>query len=212
EAHIKQILPSPSTYQRKQRKTQKHRRAKQVTVLPQTSVPLDHGADKAVYKEEADSVERVITTDASLVAAHDSLRDEPPLSEGHTSGSGEGRMKHTFELMDIIPPTPYDSPLSGGYIPGSDEGRLKLEELMAMCTKLSKQVLDLEKEKDAQAVEILRLMKWVKRLERQRKSNTLQPRRRKYIQVKSSNDDLDEEDASKQERRSDKVHLWRLIC
>ncbi|GJU21772.1 hypothetical protein Tco_1155114 [Tanacetum coccineum] len=31
EAHIEQILPSPSTYQRKQRKTQKHRRAKKVT-------------------------------------------------------------------------------------------------------------------------------------------------------------------------------------
>ncbi|GJW07049.1 putative ribonuclease H-like domain-containing protein [Tanacetum coccineum] len=43
--------------------------------------------------------------------------------------------------------------LPGGYTPGSDEGRLKLKELMAICTKLSKQVLDLEKEKDAQAVE-----------------------------------------------------------
>ncbi|GKA81607.1 zf-CCHC domain-containing protein [Tanacetum coccineum] len=51
EAHIEQILPSPSTYQRKQRKTQKHRRAKKVTELPQTSVPLDHGADEAVHKE-----------------------------------------------------------------------------------------------------------------------------------------------------------------
>ncbi|GKB39121.1 putative ribonuclease H-like domain-containing protein [Tanacetum coccineum] len=45
---------------------------------------------------------------------------EPPFSEGHTSGSGEGRMEHQFELMA--------------------------------------NVLDLEKEKDAQAVEILRLM------------------------------------------------------
>nr|GFA57170.1 RNA-processing protein, HAT helix [Tanacetum cinerariifolium] len=26
--------------------------------------------------------------------------NEPPLSEGHTSGSEEGRMEHTFELMD----------------------------------------------------------------------------------------------------------------
>ncbi|GJY36515.1 hypothetical protein Tco_0421893, partial [Tanacetum coccineum] len=34
EAHIEQILPSPSTYQRKQRKTQKHRRAKKVNELP----------------------------------------------------------------------------------------------------------------------------------------------------------------------------------
>ncbi|GKB99414.1 hypothetical protein Tco_0985551 [Tanacetum coccineum] len=55
--------------------------------------------------------------------------------------------------MDTVPPTPHDSPLTGGYTPGSDEGRLKLKELMVICTKLSKQVLDLEKEKDAQAVE-----------------------------------------------------------
>ncbi|GKA33399.1 gypsy type transposase [Tanacetum coccineum] len=67
--------------------------------------------------------------------------------------------------------------------PGSDEGRLKLEELMAMCTKLSKHVLDLEKEKDAQAMKILKLKK----------------------RVESSDDDLDEEDASKQGRKSDKT-------
>ncbi|GJV47179.1 hypothetical protein Tco_1437391 [Tanacetum coccineum] len=60
-----------------------------------------------------------------------------------------GGLAYTFELMDIVPPTPHDSPLPGGYIPRNDEGRLKLEELMAMCIKLSKQVLDLEKEKDA---------------------------------------------------------------
>nr|GEU44898.1 uncharacterized mitochondrial protein AtMg00810-like [Tanacetum cinerariifolium] len=51
EAHIEQILPSPSIYQRKHRKTHKHRRAKKVTKLPQTSVPLDLGADEDVHKE-----------------------------------------------------------------------------------------------------------------------------------------------------------------
>ncbi|GJR26843.1 hypothetical protein Tco_1103075 [Tanacetum coccineum] len=51
EAHIEQILLSPSTYQRKQRKTKKHRRAKLVTALPQTSVPLDYKADEVVHKE-----------------------------------------------------------------------------------------------------------------------------------------------------------------
>ncbi|GKF64906.1 hypothetical protein Tco_0188354 [Tanacetum coccineum] len=62
-------------------------------------------------------------------------------------------MEHQFELMANVPIIPYDSPLPGGYTLGSDEGRLQLQELMTMCTKLSKQVLDLEKEKDAQAVE-----------------------------------------------------------
>ncbi|GJS02979.1 hypothetical protein Tco_0319487 [Tanacetum coccineum] len=111
-----------------------------------------------------DSVERAITTNASLVAAQDSDNiisiqttampnvdipqemdiggsprsqetmggdlaqtrservlekpNEPPLSEGHTSGSGEGSMEHTFEMMDTVIPTPHDSPLSGGNTPG----------------------------------------------------------------------------------------------
>ncbi|GJS36181.1 hypothetical protein Tco_0534563 [Tanacetum coccineum] len=79
---------------------------------------------------------------------------EPPISKGHTSGSGEGRMEHQFKLMANVPITP----------PMID---------------LSQEVLDLEKEKDAQDVEILRLKK----------------------RVESSDDDLDEEDAYKQGRK-----------
>nr|GEW73350.1 hypothetical protein [Tanacetum cinerariifolium] len=45
--------------------------------------------------------------------------NEPPLLEGHTSGSGDERMEHTFKLMDTVPPIPHDSPLTGGYTPGS---------------------------------------------------------------------------------------------
>ncbi|GJW42608.1 hypothetical protein Tco_0071407 [Tanacetum coccineum] len=51
EANIEQILPSPFIYQRKHKKTQTHMRAKKVTELPQTSMPLDLGADEAVHKE-----------------------------------------------------------------------------------------------------------------------------------------------------------------
>ncbi|GJX64904.1 putative ribonuclease H-like domain-containing protein [Tanacetum coccineum] len=214
EAHIEQILPSPSTYHRKHRKTQKHRRAKKVTELPQTSVPLDLRADEAVHKEGVTGMDtggsprRQETMGVLLLRL--GLRvlekpNEPPLLEGHTSGSGEGSMEHTFELMDIVPPTPHDSPLTGGYTPGSDEGRLKLKELMAMCTKLSKQVLDLEKERDAQAVKILKLKQRVKRLERKRKSSISHPSRRIYKQVESYDDDLDEEDASEQGRKSNKT-------
>ncbi|GJY42296.1 hypothetical protein Tco_0429566 [Tanacetum coccineum] len=131
--------------------------------------------------------------------------NEPPLSEVHTSESGERNMEHTFELMDTVPPTPHDSPLTRGYTPRSNEGRLKLKELMAMCTKLSKQVLDLEKEKDAQAVEILKLKQRFKKLERKRKSSISNLRRRIYRQVESSDNDLDDEDASKEGRTSDKT-------
>ncbi|GJV01777.1 hypothetical protein Tco_1335346 [Tanacetum coccineum] len=41
--------------------------------------------------------------------------NEPPLSEGHTSGSGEDMMEHQFELTANVPITPHDSPLPGGY-------------------------------------------------------------------------------------------------
>ncbi|GJS40955.1 retrovirus-related pol polyprotein from transposon TNT 1-94 [Tanacetum coccineum] len=77
--------------------------------------------------------------------------NEPPPSEGYTSGSGKGRMEHQFELTANVPITPYDLPLPGGYTLGSDGGRLKLQELMT-------------------------------------------------IQFESLDDDLDEEDASKQGR------------
>ncbi|GJU39333.1 hypothetical protein Tco_1192290 [Tanacetum coccineum] len=160
EANIEQILPSPSIYQRKHRKTQKHRRAKNVTELPQTSVPLDLRADEAVHKEgmtvEVPGAKKswgVLLLRLGLRECLNSPMNEPPLSEGHTSRSREGMMEHTFKLIDIVSPTPHDSPLPGGSTPGSDEGRLKLEELM----------------------------------------------------VESFDDDLDEEDASKQGRTSDKT-------
>ncbi|GJT43981.1 putative ribonuclease H-like domain-containing protein [Tanacetum coccineum] len=125
EAHIEQILPSPSTYQRKQRKTQKHRRAKQVTALPQTSVPLDYRADEAVHKEgviEIGSGDRPRHQDTILGGADAQTRHEtasktsrdPPLSEVNTSGRGEDNMEYHDGLTDFVPPTPHDSPLSGG--------------------------------------------------------------------------------------------------
>nr|GEU39771.1 reverse transcriptase domain-containing protein [Tanacetum cinerariifolium] len=41
-----------------------------------------------------------------------SLRRQETIG-GHTSRSEEGRMEHTFELTDTVPPTPHDSPLIG---------------------------------------------------------------------------------------------------
>ncbi|GKB49312.1 hypothetical protein Tco_0900065 [Tanacetum coccineum] len=104
--------------------------------------------------------------------------NEPPLPEAHMSGSREGSMEHTFELMDIVPPTPHDSHLIGGYTPRRDE-----------------------------AVKILKLKQRVNKLERKRKSSISHLRRRRYRQVESSDDDLDEEDASKQGRESDKTKV-----
>nr|GEU63024.1 ribonuclease H-like domain-containing protein [Tanacetum cinerariifolium] len=71
--------------------------------------------------------------------------NEPPLTEGHTSGSGEDRLEENIELTDTIP-TPHDSPLSGGCTPGSDEGRITLAELMETYTTLSNRVTQFENE------------------------------------------------------------------
>ncbi|GJQ98429.1 hypothetical protein Tco_0009568 [Tanacetum coccineum] len=49
---------------------------------------------------------------------------------------------------------------------------MQLTELMILCTNLQKQVLDLEKAKDAQAKEIDGLKKRVQKLERKKKSRT----------------------------------------
>nr|GEV62056.1 hypothetical protein [Tanacetum cinerariifolium] len=98
---------------------------------------------------------------------------EPPLPEGHTSGSGEGRMEHPFALTNFVPPTPYDSSLSGGCTPGSNEGRLKLEELMVLYTTLGNRVTTLENElsttKFVYHKAFITLTKRVKKLETQLK-------------------------------------------
>ncbi|GKE17367.1 hypothetical protein Tco_1424944, partial [Tanacetum coccineum] len=176
DAHIKQIPPSLTTYQRK-RKTHKRRKTKKDTELPQTSVPQNLGADEAVHKEGVTGIDtggspRGQDTMGGAPAQTWSKRvlEQPsklPLPEGHTSGSREDNMEHIFELTDIV--------------------------------------LDLENEKDAQAVEILKLKKRVKKLKRQRKSSISHSRRRTYRKVESSDDDLDEDDASKQRRSSDKT-------
>ncbi|GJU22903.1 hypothetical protein Tco_1156245 [Tanacetum coccineum] len=168
------------------------------TQLPQTSVL----ADEAIFKEWDDRVVRATTTAASLDATH--------ASGVNTPGSDEERIKHQ-ELTDNIPPTPYDSPLSGGYIPGSDKGRHDLYDLMAICIKLYDRVLELDKEKDAQAVEILKLKNKIKKLERKAKSSIPPPKRRLYKQVDSSDDSLGEENASKQGRNdSNKIEEFNL--
>nr|GEV61114.1 hypothetical protein [Tanacetum cinerariifolium] len=143
-------------------------------------MPLNLRADKVVHQKEGDRVEKAITTDASLEAAQATRSErvleqpsEPPLPEGHTSGSREGRMEHPFALMNFIPPTPHDSPLSGGYTPGSNEGRLKLEELIVICTTLANRVTTLENElsttKAIYHKAFITLTKRVKKLESQLK-------------------------------------------
>ncbi|GJX27592.1 ribonuclease H-like domain-containing protein [Tanacetum coccineum] len=151
EAHIEQILPSPSTYQRKQRKTQKHRRSKQVTTLPQTSLPLDHGADKAVHKEGVTGMDK-----RSQIWKWGGLAMEQYLLN-------DGPCVHQHPMIH-----------------------------------LSQEVLYLEKEKGI-LHKLWRSLTKAKSQEirKERGSQASPPIRRIYRQVKSYDDDLDTEDASK---------------
>nr|GEU43540.1 retrovirus-related Pol polyprotein from transposon TNT 1-94 [Tanacetum cinerariifolium] len=88
----------------------------------------------------------------------------------------------------------------------SDEDRLQLTELMSLCTKLQKQVVDLEKAKTSQAKEISSLKKRVKQLEKRKKSITHKYKRLYKVgssrRVESFEESLGaQEDASKQERK-----------
>ncbi|GKE63001.1 hypothetical protein Tco_1513368, partial [Tanacetum coccineum] len=97
EAHIEQILPSPTTYQRK-RKTKKCRRTNKVTKLPQTSIPQDLRADEAVHKEGVTGMDTgvlLLRLDNIPPTPHDS-----PLLGDNTHGSDEGRMELIEELME----------------------------------------------------------------------------------------------------------------
>ncbi|GJZ43849.1 hypothetical protein Tco_0591104, partial [Tanacetum coccineum] len=127
-AHIEQILPSPSTYQRKQRKTQKHRRAKKVTELPQTSVPLDHEADEAIHKE------------GTRPGTASKTSRNQPLLKVSTSGRGEDSIEYHDDLTDFVPPTPHDSPLSG------EEAKTAQDKVI---TRLKLRVKRLEKKRKA---------------------------------------------------------------
>ncbi|GJZ68726.1 putative transposase-associated domain-containing protein [Tanacetum coccineum] len=65
--------------------------------------------------------------------------------------------------------SPHDSPLTGVNPPRSEEGSLLLAELMALCTSLQREVDAFEKDRLAQATEILSLNKRVEKLEKRRK-------------------------------------------
>nr|GEY36781.1 hypothetical protein [Tanacetum cinerariifolium] len=77
--------------------------------------------------------------------------NEPPLTEGNTSGSGEDRLEENIKLMDTVP-TPHDSPLTGGYTPGCDKGRITLADLMETYTTLSKKESQLKQKRSSAVI------------------------------------------------------------
>ncbi|GKF12704.1 hypothetical protein Tco_0050630, partial [Tanacetum coccineum] len=203
-SHVEPIPTVASSSSSHPKKTHKRRKAeRKVTEIPQSSKPTNLDADEAIHEERGDSVERVATTAASLDAEQDS--GSPRCQET----MGDTIAQTRFERVS----TPsYDLPLLGVNTPGSDEERIELKELVDMCTKLSDRVLNLENVKDSQALEIKKLKKRVKKLERKNKSRTPQQKRRVYKpSVESSEESLGEKNASKQGRNSDKIKELNVV-
>ncbi|GJW96399.1 hypothetical protein Tco_0178207 [Tanacetum coccineum] len=179
-------------------KTQTPRQAlNKVTKLPQTSEPIPNVADEAVYEEWDDRVERAAITAASLDAEHAS-GGSPRCQEAMEGSIGQTRFER-------VPTQSNDPPLSRGHTLGSGEDSIELiKELMETCTKLSERVLALEKSKTAQDLLITRLKLRVKKLEKKRKkARTPQPMKRRLFKVRVesfTDENLDEEDPSKQGR------------
>ncbi|GKE17073.1 hypothetical protein Tco_1424650 [Tanacetum coccineum] len=155
------IKPSPSQPQRKQRPRKPKRND---TEIPHSSGLIEHVADKAVYKERDDSLERAATTATSLDAEQD--RGCGPRRQ---NTMGDTIAQNGFENVSK---TSNDSLLVRVNTPRSDEDSIKLKELMDFCTKLQQRVLDLDNTKTAQAQEITSLKLGVKKLEKKGESRT----------------------------------------
>ncbi|GJS74734.1 hypothetical protein Tco_0707575 [Tanacetum coccineum] len=114
------------------------------------------------------------------------------------AGQGSGN-------IDKTPTMPHDSPLLRVNKLGSDEGSMTLQELMVLCTTLSKKVerleTDLKQTKKLYDATYTRLIKKVKKFEKTVKSSQA----RRMAKIVFSDDDDDLEDPSKQCRKIDEI-------
>ncbi|GJS34625.1 hypothetical protein Tco_0533007 [Tanacetum coccineum] len=111
--------PIPNVVSSSHQKTQTPRQAlNQVTELPYTSEPIPNVADKAIYEEWDDIVERATATAASLDAEQAS-GGSPRCQESVGGSIAQTRSER-------VPTPPCDSPLLRVYTLGSDEGSMTL--------------------------------------------------------------------------------------
>ncbi|GKE07656.1 hypothetical protein Tco_1399674 [Tanacetum coccineum] len=162
-------------------KTQTPRQAlNQVTELPQTSEPIPNVANEAVYEEWDDIVERATTTVSSLDAEQ---------------ASGNINKTQSMVMPNVSLPQGIDvggSPRCQEAMGGSiAQTSMQLQELMALCTKLSDRVLaleiDLRQAKQVYGAAYTKLIMKVKKLEKIVKSN--KARRRAKIVVSDNEED-----------------------
>ncbi|GJW09567.1 hypothetical protein Tco_1575394 [Tanacetum coccineum] len=144
-------------------------------------------ATMMVQATQDEGVDSGIPTDSQQI----SLTTQPSSSRPQKKQSRRKQRKETKVPQDETRhdksvPIPSNDPLLNG------EDRMQLTELMILCTNLQKQVLDLEKAKDAQVKEIAGLKKRVQKLERKKKSRTTGLKRLRKVgessRVESSKD------------------------
>nr|GEX87074.1 ubiquitin carboxyl-terminal hydrolase 13-like [Tanacetum cinerariifolium] len=111
--------------------------------------------NEAVYKELDDRLMRAATTASSLEAKQDS--GGPRCQEAMRDTIAQTRFENVSKQSN-------NSLIIRGNTLRSDEDRIKLNELMELCTNLQTKVLDLEKTKTTQALEITSLKRRVKKL------------------------------------------------
>ncbi|GKB20948.1 hypothetical protein Tco_0854871 [Tanacetum coccineum] len=164
-----------------------------ISVLPTTEIfdqlslmgkPIPNVPDDDVYEEWDDKVERDTTTTASLDEEQPS-GCSPRCQEAMGGSTAQTRSKR-------VPTPPRDSPLPRVNILGSDEGSMTLQELVILCTTLSKKVesleADLKQTKQVYGATYTKLIMKVKKLEKTVK--TSHSRRRAKIGEDQPEDQL----------------------
>nr|GEW71704.1 xylulose kinase-1 [Tanacetum cinerariifolium] len=172
------------------------------TRVPQPSGSTKHVTDEAIYKKLDDRLARAANTASSLEAEQDS-GGGPRCQEAMRDTIAQTWFENVSKLSN-------DSLLARGNTLQSNEDRMKLNELMKLCTNLQSKVLDLEKIKTTQTLEITSLKRRVKKLENKQRSRTHKLKRLYKVgltaRVDSSEDDQSlGEDASKQGRKINKI-------
>ncbi|GJY56613.1 hypothetical protein Tco_0455728 [Tanacetum coccineum] len=103
------------------------------------------------------------------------IKDQPPVTESSyrpdTTQDTYVNIRATVGSHGSVQSIPMNRPHSGGNTSERAEGGLNLQVLHNTCTLLSQQVLNLQKAKDAQAIEILKLKTRIKKLEKKCKPN-----------------------------------------
>ncbi|GKD47265.1 hypothetical protein Tco_1271910 [Tanacetum coccineum] len=134
---------------------------KKKLIITKTSIRSD------LHLEDAESSEEVgedsdHPTDSNQIPIVDQPSTSSPPKKKQKSKRKqrkEAEVAHDETEHEESVPTPSNDPLSSG------EDSMKLNDLMILCTKLQKQVLDLEMAKSDQAIEIASLKKRGRRIE-----------------------------------------------